>query len=77
MLLSRSAAGTAFGDVGEPSRSEQFLLLNRENKRCSALSALHFDVLELLRDNHMSEVLVKKEIVSLPRRWNKSEPLGM
>jgi len=40
------------GNVGEPFRLIEFLLFNREDKDCFTDSAFHFDVLELLRNDH-------------------------
>ena len=52
LLSLRTAARTILGNVGEPSRLKEFLLFYREYKDCLAASAFHFDVLELLRNDH-------------------------
>jgi len=52
LLSLRPAPRAKLGNVGETFRLKEFLLFYREDKDCFTDSAFHFNVLELLRNDH-------------------------
>jgi hypothetical protein len=56
LLSLRTTARTTLGNVDESLRLKELLLFYREYKDRSTASAIHFDVLELLRNDHNSHI---------------------